>query len=64
MALRFFGPPSLALMDYHLARGWMPLREAVEVNCKSSQLLQVKMQVPGIWAKGCLFDDCVSLSPS
>ena len=42
----------------------MPLREAVEVNCERSQLLQVKVQVPDIWAKGCVFDDCESLSLS
>ena len=34
MALRSFRSPSLALVDYHLERGGMPLHDAVGVNCK------------------------------
>ena len=35
LALRSFGPPSRALVDYHRERGAMPLHDAVGVNCKS-----------------------------
>ena len=35
LALRSFGPPSCALVGYHLKRGGMPLHDAVEVNCKN-----------------------------
>ena len=34
MALRSFGQPSHALVDYHLERGGMPLHDAVGVNWK------------------------------
>ena len=26
---------------------------------KRTQLLKIKVQVSSIWAKGCMFDDCV-----
>ena len=44
---------------YHLERGGMPLQDAVGVHCKRKQLLKIKTQVPSIWAKVCMFDDCV-----
>ena len=34
MALRFFGRPSNALMDYRMERGVMPSHDDVWVNCK------------------------------
>ena len=34
MALLSFGPPSCALVDYHLERGGMQLHDAFGVNCK------------------------------
>ena len=36
----------------------MPLRDAVGENC---ELLKIKLEVPGIWAKGCLLSDCVGI---
>ena len=36
MALRSFGPPSHALVDFHLGRGGTPLHDAVEENSKKS----------------------------
>ena len=52
----FAWPPSHALVDYHLEIGRMSL------NIKGAQLLKIMSQVPGIWwAKGCVFDDCVSI---
>ena len=57
MALRSFGPSSRAPVDYLLGRDGMPLRDAVVVNCEREQLLKIK--APGIWAKGCVFEDCV-----
>ena len=59
MALRSFGLPSHALVHHHLESGGMPLHDAVGVNRKGVQLLKIKAQVPGIWAQGCVFDDCV-----
>ena len=35
--------------------------DAVEVNCYRLHLLKIKEQVPGIWAKGCVFGDWVSI---
>ena len=40
---------------YHLERGGMPLHDAV----KMAPLLKIKTQVSSIWAKGCMFNDCV-----
>ena len=37
---------------YHLERGWMPLHDAVRINCKKLQLRKIKAQVSSIWAKG------------
>ena len=33
MTMRSFGPPSHALVDYHLERDRMPLHDAVGINC-------------------------------
>ena len=38
--------------------GGMALHDAVEINCKIA-LMKVKVQVSSIWAKGCMFYDCV-----
>ena len=40
----------------------MMLHAAVGVNSKMVKLLKIKAQVQSIWAKGCMFDDCVCLS--
>ena len=37
----------------------MPLHDAVGINCKWAQLLNIKAHVSSIWAKGCMVDDCV-----
>ena len=37
----------------HIGRGGMPLHDAVGINCK------IKALVSSIWAKWCMFDDCV-----
>ena len=37
---------------YLLERGWMPLHDAVGINCEKVA------HVPSIWAKGCIFYDC------
>ena len=46
-----------------LERGGMPLHElhdAFGINYKEgATILKIKMQVSSIWAKGCMFDDCV-----
>ena len=34
LALRPFGPLFLAMVDYHLEKGGMPLHDVVGVNCK------------------------------
>ena len=32
----------------------MPLYDAVGINCKRAQLLNIKVQMPSIRAKGCM----------
>ena len=59
--MRSFGPPSRALADYHLKRGGMPLHAAVGVNCKKGANTKIKVQVPGIRAKGCVLGHCVGV---
>ena len=44
---------------YHLERGGMPLHDAVGINSEKGALLKIKAQMSSIWAKGCIFDDCV-----
>ena len=39
---------------YHMERGWMPLHDAVGINCKKGALLKIEAQVSSIWAKGCI----------
>ena len=34
MALRSFGQPYRAVVDYHLERGGLPSHDVVEVDCK------------------------------
>ena len=52
-------------MDYHLESGGMALHDTVGVNSTTETTklnylkLKINAQVPGIWAKGCVFDDCV-----
>ena len=36
----------------------MPLHNAVGVNVKGAQLLNMTTQVPSVWAKGCVLDNC------
>ena len=59
MALCSFRLPSHALVDYHMERGGMPLHDVVGVNCTRGT---TENQGAGtsIWAKGWVFDDCVS----
>ena len=60
LALCSFGPTALPCSGgYHMERGGMPLLDAVGINCKTRELLKIKVQMSSIWAKGCMFDDCV-----
>ena len=61
MSLRSFGRPSHALVDYHLERSGMPLHDVVGVKCKSGATTKNHGAVAGLWAKGCVLDDCVSV---
>ena len=61
MALRTFGPPSRALVDYEMERGGMPLHDAVGVYKKRGATAENQGAVPGIWAKESVFHDCVSV---
>ena len=47
-----FGPLSRAPVAHHLETGGMTLHDAVGVTVKKAQLLNIKVQVPSIWAKG------------
>ena len=38
---------------YHLARGGMPLHDAIGINCKT-ELLKIMASVSSMWAKGCI----------
>ena len=40
MALRSFGSPSHALVDYLFDRGGMPLHDAVWINCKRGATIE------------------------
>ena len=55
----WFLPPPHTLVAYHSERGCIPLHDAVMVNCKYAQLLNIKTQVLGKWAKGCMLGKCV-----
>ena len=59
MALHSFELPSP--VDYHLVRGGIPLLMRLRYIVKGALPLKIKALVPGIWAKGCLFDGCVSV---
>ena len=37
----------------------MTLHDAVGINCKKGETTKIKAQVSSIWAKECMFDDCV-----
>ena len=50
MALRSFGPPSHALVDYHLERGGMPLHDAVGVN--RTRVVTTENHATGVWYMG------------
>ena len=43
-----FGPPSRALVSYHMDRGEMPLHDAVGVNCAKFSTTDTRSQVSGI----------------
>ena len=45
--------------SHHPERDGMPLHDAVGINVKMAQLLKIKRQMPSIWAKGCVLDDCM-----
>ena len=45
-----FGPPSRALVDYHLERGGMPIHDSVVVNCKNGAAPE--NQGAGAWYMG------------
>ena len=51
------------MVDYQLERGGMPLDDAVGVNCKMGATIGNQGTRAGvIWAKGCVFCDCVSIT--
>ena len=55
----FFGLLSRVLVAYNLERDGMPLHDAVEVNCKKSATSEYQdAGAYGIWAMGCLLDNC------
>ena len=48
----------------HMERGGIPLHDAVGINVKRAQLLNIKTQLSNIWAKGCiLMTVCVCVLP-
>ena len=54
IAARFLcsvGPPSPALVAYRRYMGGMPLHDGVGLNCEKGATTEIKVQVPGIWAK-------------
>ena len=53
-----FGPPSRALVIYHLYGGGMLLHDGVGVNCEKGATSDIKVQVRSIWAKGRMEDNC------
>ena len=42
---------------YHPERGWIPLHNAVGINCRKRATTKIKPQVLSVWAKG--LRDCV-----
>ena len=54
----YFGLPSRALVAYHLERSGMPLHGAVGINDKTGATTDIKAQLPRIWDKRRMFDDC------
>ena len=52
-------PPSAATFDPTTSNNPLPLtlHDAVGVNCKKDATTDIKDEVPGIWAKGCMFDN-------
>ena len=59
LAVSSFGPPSRALMDYHLEMGGMPLHDAVGVNSKMCATMKIKANVHSLRSYGCVLDDYV-----
>ena len=45
-------------MANHPERGGMPRHDAVGVNSKYGETTDFKTQVPSIWIKGCMLDNC------
>ena len=45
------------MVDYHKERGGLPLHDAVDG--KKLATTEIKTQVPNIWAKECIVDNCV-----
>ena len=45
-------------MAYHRERGGIQLHEAVGVTCKKDATTDIKAQVPSIWAKELVLDNC------
>ena len=41
----------------------MQFHDAVGINCEKGATTERKAQVSRIWAKGCMFDDCVCVLP-
>ena len=37
-----FGPPSRALVDYHLEKSGMPLHGAIVINCKQGATTEIQ----------------------
>ena len=60
LVLRSFGPPSRAMVDYHLERGGMPLHDAIGVNVK--RVITTQNQGAGVWYTGYeVLGDCVGV---
>ena len=50
------------LVAYRPDKGGMSLHDAVGVDCKIEQLLKFMEQVPSIWARACILDNCVRVT--
>ena len=53
MLLCSVGPPSLALVAFHIERGGMLLHNAVGITREKCATTDTNRPVPSVWANGC-----------
>ena len=53
-----FGPPSRTLVAHLFETGGIELHDAVGVNSNKEATTDIKLQVPGVWDKERMLDDC------